>query len=110
MRDDEAHLLRSPANAARLLAALESARNRTGVPVSMHDLLAMVTGVRWAYRGGLLRRFQGRRERPWHWFNHPEMQARIAEAEADIREGRTYTCSAEEYLALLESWKDEDNE
>jgi hypothetical protein len=23
-----------------------------------------------------------------HWFDHPEMQARIAEAEADRREGR----------------------
>jgi hypothetical protein len=24
----------------------------------------------------------------WHWFDHPEMQARIAKAEADRREGR----------------------
>ena len=24
----------------------------------------------------------------WHWFDHPEMQARIAAAEADRREGR----------------------
>ncbi|HET6231775.1 MAG TPA: hypothetical protein VFE05_16995 [Longimicrobiaceae bacterium] len=25
----------------------------------------------------------------WNWFDHPEMQARIAESETDICEGRT---------------------
>jgi hypothetical protein len=29
-----------------------------------------------------------RRTTGWHWFDHPEMQARIDEAEADRREGR----------------------
>lgn len=32
--------------------------------------------------------FGGRVQDKWHWFDHPEMQARIAEAEADRREGR----------------------
>lgn len=68
----------------------------------MDDLRALITGVRWAYRGGLLRRIRGRRERPWHWFNHPEMQARIAEAEADRREGRVIrTETPEEFQAYL---------
>jgi hypothetical protein len=40
------------------------------------------------------------------WFHHPEMQARIAEAEADIREGRTWrTETLEEAQALLDSFK-----
>ncbi len=43
-RNDEAHLLRSPANAARLLAALEGAHKRTGTPVSIDDLRAQVVG------------------------------------------------------------------
>jgi hypothetical protein len=37
-RNDEAYLLSSPANAARLHAALEGARKRTGTPVSISDL------------------------------------------------------------------------
>ena len=32
--------------------------------------------------------FGGRLREDWHWFDHPEMRARIAEAEADRREGR----------------------
>ena len=32
--------------------------------------------------------FARKKEPEWHWFDHPEMQARIAEAEADLREGR----------------------
>lgn len=37
-----------------------------------------------------VRRALGRLRKPddWHWFDHPEMQARIAEAEEDLREGR----------------------
>lgn len=31
---------------------------------------------------------RGKKRAPWHWFDHPEMQARIASAEADRREGR----------------------
>lgn len=40
------------------------------------------------------------------WFHHPEMQARIAEAEADLREGRvSRTETPEEAQALLDSLK-----
>lgn len=40
------------------------------------------------------------------WFHHPEMQARIAQAEADFREGRsTYTATPEEAQAFLDSLK-----
>ena len=40
------------------------------------------------------------------WFFHPEMQARIAEAEADLRDGRTHrTDSADSAQRLLDSWK-----
>lgn len=42
------------------------------------------------------------------WFQHPEMQARIAEAEAeaDLREGRiTRTATPEEAQTLLDSLK-----
>jgi hypothetical protein len=39
----------------------------------------------------------------WHWFDHPEMQARIAEAEADLREGRVKRFdSREAALAYLD--------
>jgi hypothetical protein len=42
------------------------------------------------------------RER-WHWFDHPEMRRRIAEAEADRREGRvTRMESTESISAYLE--------
>jgi hypothetical protein len=37
----------------------------------------------------------------WHWFDLPEMQARIAEAEADLREGRVTDSTAEKYLRRL---------
>lgn len=39
-RNDEAHLLSSPANAERLLRALEGARARTGTPVTIEALRA----------------------------------------------------------------------
>ena len=40
------------------------------------------------------------------WFHHPEMQARIAQAEADFREGHvTYTATPEEAQAFLDSLK-----
>lgn len=40
------------------------------------------------------------------WFRHPEMQARIAEAEADFREGRfVETTTPEEAQAYLDSLK-----
>jgi hypothetical protein len=39
----------------------------------------------------------------WHWFDHPEMQSRIAGAESDLAEGRyTRFASPEEYLEYLE--------
>lgn len=42
------------------------------------------------------------------WFHHPEMQARIAKAEADRREGRVVsTETAEGAQALLDSLKGE---
>ncbi len=31
---------------------------------------------------------RSRKPANWHWFDHPEMQSRIAAAEADRREGR----------------------
>jgi hypothetical protein len=38
------------------------------------------------------------------WFDHPEMQARIAEAEADMREGRVKRFdSRDEAMAYLDS-------
>jgi hypothetical protein len=40
------------------------------------------------------------------WFHHSEMQARVAEAEADFREGRfTRTTTPEEAQAYLDSLK-----
>lgn len=40
----------------------------------------------------------------WHWFDHPEMQARIQKAEADRREGRVEKFdSREAALAHLDS-------
>ena len=40
------------------------------------------------------------------WFHHPEVQARIAEAEADFRDGRaTRTDTPEEAQAYLDSLK-----
>ena len=40
------------------------------------------------------------------WFHHPEIQARIAEAEADFRDGRsTRTDTPEEAQAYLDSLK-----
>ena len=49
-------------------------------------------------RLGIRRRVSVRRRRPWHWFDHPEMQARIAKAEADLREGRYFEGSSWEDL------------
>lgn len=41
-----------------------------------------------------------------HWFDHPQVQAGIAEAEADLLNGRSYrTSSAAETQALFDSWK-----
>jgi hypothetical protein len=42
-----------------------------------------------------------RRLRPWHWFDHPEMQARIAKAEDDLANGRFTDTPASEYLERL---------
>ena len=40
------------------------------------------------------------------WFHHPDIQARVAEAEADFREGRfTRTNTPEEAQAYLDSLK-----
>lgn len=49
------------------------------------DGLAPLRRAKHAVRSVL---FRGRTGRDWHWFDHPEMQARIAEAEADRCEGR----------------------
>jgi phosphoribulokinase len=38
-----------------------------------------------AHVAALIRRVRGD---GWHWFDHPEMQARIEKAESDRREGR----------------------
>lgn len=55
-----------------------------------------------------LRPLRARAARPrregaaWHWFDHPEMQARIARAEADRAAGRVQRAdSLEELLAQL---------
>lgn len=51
--------------------------------------------------GAITRRFK--RDR-WHWFQHPEMQARIEKAESDRREGRVEKFdSREAALAHLDS-------
>ncbi len=57
---------------------------------------------------GVVTRFRGGkwRDADWHWFDHPEMQARIAEAEADLREGRFQTgTTAEELQRQLDALK-----
>lgn len=41
------------------------------------------------------------------WFYHPEMQARVRAAEADISSGRTHPVSGDEFLGRLESWSAE---
>jgi hypothetical protein len=64
-------------------------------------------GEKSSFRSGL-RRLAGHRIDPTNnsWFDHPEMQARIAEAEADLREGRYVSGSSwEELKALLDSFK-----
>jgi hypothetical protein len=57
------------------------------------------------WRNGGVRRLIGRRppcSDDYTWFDHPEMQARIARAEADLREGRvTHASSLEELMAQL---------
>ncbi|HEV3049566.1 MAG TPA: hypothetical protein VGX50_04620 [Longimicrobium sp.] len=51
--------------------------------------------------GAITRRF---RPQSWHWFDHPEMQARIEKAESDRREGRVEKFdSRESALAHLDS-------
>jgi hypothetical protein len=48
--------------------------------------------------------FTRTREPGWHWFDHPEMQARIAEAEAERREGRVKRFdNRDEAIAYLDS-------
>ncbi len=48
--------------------------------------------------------FKRLRRGDWHWFDHPEMQARIQKAEADRREGRVEKFdSREAALAYLDS-------
>lgn len=44
-----------------------------------------------------------RTKAPWHWFDHPEMQARIARAEADLEAGRFWEGSIEEWRARMAS-------
>jgi hypothetical protein len=52
-----------------------------------------------------LRRAAGlkRKRDDWHWFDHPEMQERIAKAEADRREGRVTVLDREAAQAYFES-------
>jgi hypothetical protein len=75
-------------------------------PVYRHWARKMGTraaGEKSSFRSGL-RRLAGHRIDPsdYSWFDHPEMQARIAEAEADRREGRvTFAYSLEELLDQL---------
>jgi hypothetical protein len=45
--------------------------------------------------------FRGWPRANWHWFDHPEMQARIANAEDDLASGRYSDASADEYLNRL---------
>lgn len=79
-------------------------------PVYRHWARKMGTraaGEKSSFRNGL-RRLAGHRIDPsdQSWFYHPEMQARIAEAEADRREGRvTFGSSLEELLAQLDALK-----
>jgi hypothetical protein len=48
--------------------------------------------------------FKRIRRSGWHWFDHPEMQARIEKAESDRREGRVETFDTREAaLAHLDS-------
>jgi len=58
-----------------------------------------------SFRGAIRKLFRPRLvERDDSWFQHPEMQARIAEAEADFREGRFVEGSSwEELRAHLDS-------
>jgi hypothetical protein len=50
--------------------------------------------------------FGGRPRANLHWFYHPQVQAGVAEAEADLLNGRSYrTSSAAETQALFDSWK-----
>jgi hypothetical protein len=47
-----------------------------------------------------------RKRAPWHWFDHPEVQAGIAEAEADFREGRYQSgTTVEELMRQLDKLK-----
>ena len=53
-----------------------------------------------------MRPYRRRGVRDQSWFQHPEMQARIAAAEADLREGRFVEFSSlEEFRAYLDSLK-----
>lgn len=53
-----------------------------------------------------LRPLVARKRAPWHWFDHPEVQAGIAEAEADFRGGRYQSgTSVEELMRQLDMLK-----
>lgn len=63
-------------------------------------------GMKSSFRGAIRKLFRPRlpAARDYSWFDHPEMQARIAEAEEDRREGRVVRgSSSEELLAQLEA-------
>lgn len=60
------------------------------------------------FRGAIRKFFRPRLPGPrdYSWFDHPEMQARIAKAEADLREGRFVDLhSEEEIFAYFDSLK-----
>ncbi|HEX2205821.1 MAG TPA: hypothetical protein VHG91_21080 [Longimicrobium sp.] len=68
----------------------------------------MATRIDGGFRGGIRRLtwLRATRSDNYSWFDHPEMQARIAEAEADRREGRvTRGSSIDELIAHLDSLK-----
>ena len=60
-----------------------------------------ITPIRRAKRSVQKVLFRGWPRANWHWFDHPEMQARIANAEDDLATGRYTDVSAEEYLNRL---------
>ncbi|HEX2205818.1 MAG TPA: hypothetical protein VHG91_21065 [Longimicrobium sp.] len=68
----------------------------------------MATRIDGGFRGGIRRLtwLRAGRGDDYSWFDHPEMQARIARAEADFREGRGFMAhSVDELLAHLHALK-----
>lgn len=69
-------------------------------------MFGRLTEMKSSFRGGIRKLFRPRPPdgRDSSWFDHPEMQARIARAEADLREDRFVDVhSEEELVAFLDS-------